>query len=249
MRRRGTVGKMERFFDIHTHILPGMDDGCSTPEESLQVLAEEFAQGAAGLVATPHYYPKEPVRVFLERRAEAAHRLFEAVTAEGNAERYRGRIHLGAEVYYSRALAADPDLGLLCAGRSGYLLLEMPFQQWSGHMLDDVEEMLRVRGLRIVIAHLERYLKQTDAESIRRLLDLDVIVQVNAGSFLDPPSRRRMLRWLREGTVQAIGSDTHNPNRRPPNIGPAAGFIREAGLGEELDAVFAMNESIFTGKR
>ncbi|MDD6195380.1 MAG: hypothetical protein PUB12_00525 [[Clostridium] aminophilum] len=239
---------MLKFYDIHTHVLPGMDDGCQTAEMSLAVLRSEFAQGAAGLVATPHYYPKEPIRTFLERRAAAGHRLFEAVSAKGLAEKYRGRIHLGAEVYYSRALASDPDLELLCVGRSRCMLLEMPFQQWTPRVLDDVEEIIRVRGLRVVIAHLERYVRLTDADSIRRLLDMDVIIQMNAGGFIESSARRRMLRYLREGVMQAIGSDTHNTDRRPPDIGQAADVICSAGLENELRSVFSMNERIFFGK-
>ena len=62
---------MNGFCDLHSHILPGMDDGCKTPEESVEALRLSYAQGVRAIFATPHYYPVETVENFLARRQEA----------------------------------------------------------------------------------------------------------------------------------------------------------------------------------
>ena len=70
---------MEWICDLHGHFLPGMDDGCKTPQESLQVLQSSYAKGVRRMFATPHYYPGEPVERFLERRAESVRILEEYI--------------------------------------------------------------------------------------------------------------------------------------------------------------------------
>ncbi len=231
------------FYDLHTHILPGMDDGCKNTSESLAVLKSEFAQGAAGIAATSHYYPKESISDFLDRRRISWEMLKDELAAEmPDAVQ---RIKLGAEVYYHRGLATDPDLPKLCLGKSNYLLLEMPFKQWSSTVLRDVEMILNTRGLNVIIAHLERFLKLTDKSTMRALLDMNVIVQVNTGNYLRFGTKRKALKMLSDGTVQLLSSDTHNSSERPPNFGAAIDAIKKAKLEDELTQVLAVGEHIF----
>ena len=98
--------------DMHGHFLPGMDDGCKTPEESVQVLKSSYEQGVRRMFATPHYYPVEPVGEFLRRRDAAWNRLQGQLEKEPDA--CVPRICLGAEVAFRPGLSYEEDLRKLC---------------------------------------------------------------------------------------------------------------------------------------
>lgn len=119
----------KNIYDLHCHILPGMDDGAQNCEESYRMLQRSRQQGVAGMIATPHYYPKETVESFLKRRRDSYDQLqrFLDKTHKGD---NLPEIQLGAEVAFHTGLAFERDLEKLCLGHSRYLLLEMPFHAW-----------------------------------------------------------------------------------------------------------------------
>ena len=139
--------------DLHTHVLPGMDDGSRSPEESARMLRELGAQGVTLAAATPHFYAGEnsPDR-FLRRRKEAWERL-QPVLEPGMPE-----LILGAEVCYFEGLRRNDELPLLCMEGTDTLLLEMPFEPWSRRMLGDLLELADRGDMRVVLAHVERYM-------------------------------------------------------------------------------------------
>lgn len=114
--------------DLHSHILPGMDDGCKTVGESMQVLRDSWEQGITAMFATPHYYPVESVDAFLTRRRNAWQKLSEHMQQSSE---QMPKICLGAEVAYRPGLCYEEDLRALCLGNSRYLLLELPFSRWN----------------------------------------------------------------------------------------------------------------------
>lgn len=108
--------------DFHSHILPGMDDGSQTVEESLTLLEMLRAQGVDTVAATPHFYAREnSPEVFLRRRREAWERLNARLTPGGP------QVLLGAEVRYYRGISRLEELHRLCLSGTHVLLLEMPF--------------------------------------------------------------------------------------------------------------------------
>jgi len=122
--------------DFHTHILPAVDDGSKSVEESLEMLAMEREQGVETVVLTPHFYPQSdrPHR-FLDRRQRA----FEKLMAAGGAEQLP-RFRLGAEVYYFNGIGSWEGLKDLAIEGTKYVLIEMPFTKWTGRMYDELEE-------------------------------------------------------------------------------------------------------------
>ena len=87
--------------DFHTHILPGIDDGSSSVEESLAMLQMEKEQGASLVVATPHFYPQnDRPEKFLQRRKAAFEQLTEKISPDDKLP----QIILGAEVYYFKGI-------------------------------------------------------------------------------------------------------------------------------------------------
>lgn len=132
------MGTIE-FFDLHCHFLPGMDDGCKTPEESVRLLEEQYRQGCRGVAATPHYYAVESIESFLARRKQAAGRLLAELRARSPVA--IPNICFGAEVAFRETLESEQELERLCYGKSRYLLLEMPFTPWTDPQ-DEMDKIL-----------------------------------------------------------------------------------------------------------
>lgn len=198
--------------DFHTHILPMIDDGSGSVEESIWLLEEEARQGVDLVVLTPHYYAEEnsPVE-FLKRRYESWKALRWLLRSE------LPRIRLGAEVQYFEGICGVEDIRYLRIVGTDMLLLEMPFSRWTDRMVDDVVEMGSLLGVQIVLAHIERYLDMQSPAVWNRLYSQGIWMQCNASSFENWKSRNRVQKMLDAGMVQFIGTDCHNCRTRRPN--------------------------------
>ncbi|MCD8085017.1 MAG: hypothetical protein LUF28_01565 [Clostridiales bacterium] len=230
------------YYDLHSHVLPGMDDGYRSCESAAEALRRSAEQGVAGMMATSHYYPKETVGRFLERREHAFQELEAFLTKE---DIPAPELCLGAEVAYHSGLVYEERLEELCLGASRYLLLEMPFTRWTPDVLRDVQAMRSVRGIVPIIAHVERYWQMQDKRIMADLLDMDVLIQMNAEAFLTRQTRRMARKLLKEGTVQVMGSDTHSLDRRPPNLGIALRELESGKLAERCAEVNRQSRRIF----
>lgn len=231
--------------DMHGHFLPGMDDGCKTAEESLQLLTTAQSNGIEKMFATPHYYPVETVEAFLARRSAAADQLSQAAAA---ANIPLPAYCLGAEVAYHPGLGQEKDLSLLCLGDSRYMLLEMPFRPWTGEMLRTVRSIC-INGFVPVIAHVERYWRIQSDKVIGQLLEMEVLVQMNAGSLLHWRTAGLCRRLLQHGVVQLLGSDCHNLTSRPANLHLAIRALEKRKMLPVLEDLSQLSLEIFQEAR
>lgn len=236
------MGTIE-FFDLHCHFLPGMDDGCKTPEESVRLLEEQYRQGCRGVAATPHYYAVESIESFLARRKQAAGRLLAELRARSPVA--IPNICFGAEVAFRETLESEQELERLCYGKSRYLLLEMPFTPWTDRTVRSVERIISMMGVTPVIAHVERYTGIADPCYINALMNLNVLVQLNAENFEGGKKERRALHMIREGNIQILGTDSHNMANRPPNMEKAIGSLKQHRMDAELETILQANEAVF----
>lgn len=212
--------------DIHSHVLPNVDDGSGSPEESRELLALLHSQGVETVVATPHFYPQaDTVTDFLARRAKAAAKLDVPLM-------------LGAEVAYFRGISRSTELAPLTLGSTRLLLLEMPYRTWTEQMVGEVCTFASQTGLTPVLAHVDRYPRQ-----LRRwgklLLDSGVYFQCNADAFLCRRRRGWALRQLRLGNIHFLGSDSHNLTTRQPHMAEAAEVITKKLGSEPLEKLTA----------
>ena len=213
--------------DWHSHVLPALDDGSRSVDESLALLKMLSEQGVDTVIATPHFYAdRESLSSFLERR-EGSYKILRDALAEG-----MPRILLGAEVSYYSGISRLEGLSRLCIEGTDILLLEMPFLKWTESIVREVELMLASTSYTVVLAHIERYFDMRNGEAIERLLSRGALAQSNAGFFCRKGTRRLALKLLRLGTVSLIGSDTHSVEQRPPRIDEACEII-EKKLGNE----------------
>ena len=218
--------------DFHSHILPGIDDGSASVEESLQLLRMLADQGVETVVATPHFYPdRTSASDFLRRRDAAYQKLCECDLSG------LPKIILGAEVKYYDSIRRMEELEQLCAGESRVLLLEMPFERWSEMTLKEVATLSRSGRVTVVLAHIDRYLAFQSKQVWGRLFDSGILTQVNASFFTGRFTKRKALNMLASGMINVIGSDCHNLTTRKPLIGKASEIIAGRFGAECLDHI------------
>lgn len=226
---------MNKIIDFHSHILPGIDDGSASLEESIAMLQLEAEQGIEHVVATPHFYARHhSPEGFLEKR-EAA----EALLREEMAK-YEGlpTLSVGAEVYFFPGIADSEALQQLTIDKNRCIILEMPQCSWSESMYKEIEGISIKQGLLPIIAHIDRYIRPFGSyQFVKRLSELPVLVQANASFFLRKSTRRMALRMLREDQIHLLGSDCHNTTSRPPNLGQALDVIRKQLGAEAFDRI------------
>ena len=191
--------------DFHAHILPGADHGSSGPKMTLEQLALMNNVGVDTVVATPHFYPNyHTVDGFLER-------VEDAVSLLPKDDAPRPRICLGAEVLYYGGMEEMEDLDKLCIRGTDILLLELPISVWDMELFDTVARLAKKKT--VVLAHIDRYLPKQEDE-IDALLESGAIAQINASSLFHFSTKGKIMRYVNEGLVCAIGSDLHEVDKK-----------------------------------
>lgn len=195
------------FIDFHSHILPGVDDGSRSVEESVAILDRMAEDSVDIVVATPHYYCHDmSAKRFLEKRREGFEKLKPHLKPE------HPRILLGAEVLYSSTLADNKYLDEMCIEGTDFLLLEMPYDKLTDKIIDGVDELSDSK-YKLLIAHIERYLSFTSYKDLEKLMSLDVLGQLNSKSFENRKKRKYCLKLIKENYAHVLGTDFHRIDR------------------------------------
>ena len=221
---------MAQIVDFHSHILPGIDNGSTSVEESIGMLRMEAEQGIKHVIATPHFYARHDTPAkFLQKRNEAEAKLREEMAKHEGLP----RLSVGAEIYFFPGIADSDALWELTIDKKECIILEMPQSFWTESMYKEIEGISVKQGITPILAHIDRYIRPFRTYGIMdRLADLPVLVQANASFFLRPRTKRTALRLLREDRIHLLGSDCHNLSSRLPNMGQALEMI-EQRLGLE----------------
>lgn len=225
--------------DLHSHLVPGVDDGTRTVGESLEALSSLYEEGVRAAVTTPHLLvPQLPTDASVQRQLDTHRRAFDELLAACEGREDVPDIWLGQEIWApdvvaARRVARRSDVGL--PGR--FLLVEFGFVLQGNH--NDVIRETRDAGRQIVIAHPERYrfLPGHDPLDVMRVWqELGALIQVNVGSLTghyqgsSPGSEQLAWHMIAAGLVDLLATDHHGPRRR--GVSP-----REA-----LDALIARGE-------
>ncbi len=232
--------------DIHTHILPGIDDGAKKGEQSKEMLLSELSQGVKTVVLTPHYYGRQrSPEQFLERRAKAFANLKEYLP-DGL------EMRLGAEIYFSGVnTAPHEELCKLCIQGTKYVLFEFPFnEKWTSALWERLAEFIRETDYTPIIAHVERYMETIkQPQLLRRLADMGCLMQVNTTAFLDRRSRSFAFALLKHGWVHCLGSDAHDTQYRACDYATAKAAIEKAGCYQAFETAQENMRRILSGER
>ena len=234
--------------DLHSHILPGVDDGAATYDDALGMAEAAAADGIRVIAATPHVraadYPTPPEQ--MERLVDSLRRKLReaAVPLE---------LLPGGEIAFDKL----PDLGddelrrFGLAGNPKYLLLEAPYFGWPLGIADTVFE-LQLRGFTAVLAHPERNGEvQASPERLAPLVERGTLVQLTAASLdgrIGPGPQKTGLRLLELGLAHLLASDAHAPTLREIGMSAAARRIRDdelvRWLTEDVPAAIVRNGEI-----
>ncbi|MBR2965732.1 MAG: hypothetical protein IKC34_04195 [Clostridia bacterium] len=209
--------------DFHAHVLPGIDDGSSSLDESIALLEILHKDGVSLVCATPHFNAlyDEP-EAFLAKRNEAYGSLSRAIEGKN-----LPRVIVGAEVTYFNGISNMGSIADFCIEGSKYLLIEMPPEVWSDYTVNDLVKLAITKDIKPVIAHVERCLYLQTGRTLQRLRSVGVLMQANASFFINRKTRRRALGLLKRGEIHFLGSDCHGLTFRPPHYAEAVKIIKD----------------------
>ena len=207
-------------YDLHAHILPGVDDGAKTPDDTLEMLRVAAEDGTRMMLATPH-------RRDITENSSAA-RVHELVAETNQRAQEAGldiTLTVGMENHIDLDLPDEVKQGrALVINGSRYILVELPFFGRPNYV-EDILFQLQGEGLIPVLAHPERLeVFNTEPDLLVSLVDRGMLTQVTAGSVLGHFGRhvrKFTVTLLRRGLVHILASDTHFPGGpRSPRLVP-----------------------------
>lgn len=231
---------MEGFVDIHTHILPGVDDGAKELSESLELLKRACAQGTGAVVLTPHYRGR-----YRNNVKEKLTGIFEKLCEAAKTQCPELELYLGCEVGYELDVSEKiADGSVLSLNGSQYVLLEFRENSFRSQILDGVLEVLNF-GYVPIIAHAERY------EAFRKypklaneVTALGALLQLNADSVLGRGGVG--IQWychklLKAHLVHFVATDAHDQKLRKPELAHCYRRIRKKYGQAYADALLIRN--------
>ncbi|MFD2614073.1 tyrosine-protein phosphatase [Paenibacillus gansuensis] len=227
--------------DIHTHILPGVDDGAQTLEASLDMVRAAAAEGISVLIATPHHANGRDYNEAGFVREQVA-LLNESIQAA----QIQLRIAAGQEVRLYNNLLDDLEAGKLqTLDDSRYLLVELPSSRVPRELPDVVYELL-LMGIVPIIAHPERNAEiAAKPETMQQLVDQGALGQVTTHSLLGTFGKKiqkSSFDLCRQNLIHFVSSDAHNLTHRPFLLQDAYGKVA-VELGEGYVAYYKDNAS------
>jgi protein-tyrosine phosphatase len=224
-------------FDIHCHLLPGLDDGAKTMEDSLAMAEDAIADGITHVVGTPH--------------SSAEHRFdFAKVTAARQALQEavgdRLTIATGCDFHLNpeNLAAIRKNPAPYCINQKDYLLVE--FNEFSIPIwMDQTLHELQIAGLRPIVTHPERNsILRAQPERLQGWVRIGCYVQITAGSLagvFGAGAKEDAWAWMDRGLVHFVASDAHNTSRRPLKLGFAYEAIAEQHGEEKARALLIEN--------
>jgi protein-tyrosine phosphatase len=240
--------------DIHAHILPALDDGARTWEESLEMARMAVADGIRIMVATPHLYKTRSLEPGQINRKETIYdhlTLFREKLAASN-------IPLEVLPGCDFPLGFEP-LQLLAQGLAltindarRYLLVELPDTVLPPTM-DDICFQLQSQGLTPIITHPERhFIIQEKPQKLKRLLDLGCLAQITGSSltgWFGRRAKKAARQLVKAGYIQLLATDAHNTRGRSPVLSPAVKVLsRLVGETQAQAMVTSFPEKVIKGE-
>ena len=233
--------------DLHTHILPGLDDGPVTVEESLVMARSAALDGTDIIVATPHYRDIEiahqPTRIVREL-ADTLNAELRSDTVQRNTPSVRiltGMIH---QLDMSLPELVDSE-SAITLNRTRFLLLDPPYRRLPSYIEEVIGRLLTQR-LVPVLAHPERNtVFQRDPKRLQQLVDDGVIVQIASGSLTGQngvDAHRAAEQYLRSGIAHVVSSEMHSKRApRSPQLSEAFEIVTDLVGYPEAIRIFETN--------
>lgn len=219
--------------DLHSHILPGLDDGSRTVEDARGLARRAAEDGVTAIAATPHVRNDYPTRA--EEMERGVSRLREDFLAEG----IDVEVLPGGEIDLGMLASLDDDgLRRFTLAQSGrYLLVEFPYTGWPAG-LEETVYGLGLRGLLPILAHPERNREvQSKPERLADAVRMGALVQLTAASLdgrIGRSSQTAANKLLELGLAHVLASDAHTPEIREAGLAAAAEALQDDDLARFL---------------
>jgi len=225
--------------DIHSHIIPGIDDGSRNMEMTLEMLRNAEKDGTKEIIATPHYLLESGEATINEIKV-----LVEKINSIVNKEGIKIKIYSGQEVYFTENIIENYTQGNIgTLNNSRYMLIEFPIQKLDKNIFDVLYE-LQIRDIVLIIAHPERYKPFIEKPSlINDFIDEGYLFQMNSGSLegkFGEKSKKIANLFLANNIYNFVGSDAHNIKDRNTGLKKAMNLLKENSRNNE-----EINQCIF----
>lgn len=212
------------FVDMHSHIIPNVDDGANSLDESMKMIKIAYEDGIRTMLATPHYHPirgKESAEMILKNYYDLRQKVDDEYSDMN--------LFLGREVYYTTETAENlQNNRLLCLNDTHYVLVEYSSSVNSDYIIRSVNDIVN-HGYVPIIAHIERYsCTQRNLSFIPEIKDMGAIIQVNVDSIMGESGiemKKTCKKLLQNFFVDVIGTDAHNSGSRSPKIKKCAIYL------------------------
>jgi len=239
---------MNKYIDMHCHILPHVDDGALDIEETKKMLKEAYKDGIRYIIATPHFHPKRGSASPAKIKEQIALVREEAKKIDENF-----RIFMGNEIYFGQDV---PELlaqkQVLTMNSRDYILVEFSPTSEASYIRQALTQ-LQMYGHKVILAHVERYeCIREDMDLAGYLCEMGILLQVNAASIIGNNGRavKKFVKELLEAEmVFCVGTDAHDCKKRPPHMHKAAQYV-EKKFGEEYARrIFFSNAAMMLKKQ
>lgn len=203
--------------DIHSHIIPKIDDGSKSTEMTLEMLKIAERENTKKIVATPHYF-----KGYFTTLYEDVVKHVDELRNLAKDNKINIDIYHGQEVYFFDYMVKELEEGKIgTINNSRYMLIEFPMRHFDKNIMEVLYE-LQIRGITPVIAHPERYRYFSEKPSgINKLIDEGYLFQMNGGSIIGnfgKDVKKNSEIFLENGIYSFIGSDAHSLDRRNPGL-------------------------------
>lgn len=226
--------------DIHSHVLPGVDDGSKNITMSINMLRGLEAQGVTDLICTPHFIPETRLISPRSKNEELLQKLKEKAEKSD----IKINLYLGNEIYIDRDIAKYlRSKKISPLANSKYILVELPisgeFQQY-----EDILLSLKEKNWQVILAHPERYHSfQKDFSKATTLYKRGILLQCNLGSFIGQygkKAKKTAKKLAKEKMIFCVGTDIHHP-RNYDEITKAKEKLSKYYSFAELDSILVQN--------
>ncbi len=220
--------------DIHTHLMPGVDDGVKTVEEALECLKAMEENGVEAVFLTPHVAKKR--RYY---KLDVFHERFALIQEALKAEKRSINVYLGSEIDESDGLFEDIEKAPSMNGTNVYMI---DYGMREANIEESIYECL-VRGVHVIVAHPER-LDYLDFKRLKAIKAEGALFQVSAPHLIKMGDRRaqKMARkLLKEDLIDFVASDTHSSHNRMDIMAKAYRYVKKKKGADVAHKIFYMN--------
>lgn len=235
--------------DIHSHILPGVDDGAVNEKMAMEMLKSAYHQGIYRMIATPHYRRG----IFEIPLSTIQRRYIQVKKLAANIGGHGIELYLGCEYYRHSEMSDALKAGIRpTMAESRYVLVEFSALDPYSKIRSTIYELVAA-GYIPIIAHAERYKVMLEStENVKDIIALGAMIQVNADSVIGKNGRKAKSfckRLMKNDCIHFIASDTHDMKKRPINLRECADYIEKKWGKATAIRIFCTNPSKMIGQR